>query len=81
MAGGRLSGRVALISGAASGMGACHARAFVAQGARVVLSDIADEAGRELAAELEDAAIYVHLDVTRSEEWETAVATAVEHFG
>lgn len=78
---GRLAGRVALISGAASGMGASHARAFVAEGAQVVLGDIADEPGLKLAAELGDAAVYVHLDVTVAEEWDAAVKTAVEHFG
>ncbi|WP_106400511.1 SDR family oxidoreductase [Actinocorallia populi] len=78
---GRLAGRVALISGAASGMGAAHARAFVAEGAQVVLGDIADEPGLKLAAELGDAAAYVHLDVTVAEEWDAAVKTAVERFG
>ncbi|MEU6040841.1 SDR family oxidoreductase [Actinomadura sp. NPDC047616] len=78
---GRLAGRVALISGAASGMGASHARAFVEHGAQVVLGDIADEAGRALAEELGDAAAYVHLDVTRSRDWEAAVAETVERFG
>ncbi|MFE3193178.1 SDR family oxidoreductase [Nocardia sp. NPDC059240] len=78
---GRLDGRVALISGAASGMGASHARAFIAEGASVILGDIADEAGAKLAAELGDAAAFVHLDVTRADEWATAVATAVERFG
>ena len=78
---GRLAGRVALISGAASGMGAAHARAFVAEGAQVVLGDIADEPGLKLAAELGDAAVYVHLDVTVAGEWDAAVKTAVERFG
>ncbi|SEG88906.1 3alpha(or 20beta)-hydroxysteroid dehydrogenase [Thermomonospora echinospora] len=78
---GRLSGRVALISGAASGMGASHARAFVEHGAHVVLGDIADEAGGELAAELGEAAVYVHLDVTQAADWAAAVAEAVERFG
>ncbi|GAA0956920.1 SDR family oxidoreductase [Actinocorallia libanotica] len=78
---GRLAGRVALISGAASGMGAAHARAFVAEGAQVVLGDITDEPGLKLAAELGDAAAYVHLDVTVAEEWDAAVKTAVERFG
>lgn len=77
----RLSGRVALISGAASGMGASHARAFVAEGASVVIGDIADEAGAKLAAELGDAAVFTHLDVTRGADWDLAVATAVERFG
>ncbi|WP_433755609.1 glucose 1-dehydrogenase [Nocardia sp. CA-135398] len=78
---GRLSGRVALISGAASGMGASHARAFAEEGASVVIGDIADEAGTQLTEELGDRAAYVHLDVTRSEEWEAAVAATVRRFG
>ncbi len=78
---GRLTGRVALITGAASGMGACHARAFVAEGAAVVVADIADEAGTRLVQELGERAVYMHLDVTRADDWAAAVATAVETFG
>ncbi len=78
---GRLAGRVALISGGASGMGASHARAFVAEGARVMLGDIADDAGRALAAELGEQAAYVHLDVTESADWQAAVTATVERFG
>ncbi|MEU6581488.1 SDR family oxidoreductase [Nocardia sp. NPDC046763] len=78
---GRLDGRVALISGAASGMGASHARAFVAEGASVLIGDITDEAGAKLAAELGDTAAYVHLDVTSAADWRAAVDTAVERFG
>ena len=77
----RLQGKVALISGGARGMGESHARAMVAQGAKVVLADILDEQGEALAAELGDDAIYVHLDVTNSDEWATAVATTVARFG
>lgn len=78
---GRLDGRVALISGAASGMGASHARAFVAEGASVVIGDIADEGGAKLAAELGDGVVFVHLDVTSLVDWQAAVAAAVERFG
>ncbi|MBB5917562.1 3alpha(or 20beta)-hydroxysteroid dehydrogenase [Nocardia transvalensis] len=77
----RLSGRVALISGAASGMGASHARAFVAEGAAVVLGDIALDAGKQLAAELGERAAFVPLDVTSSADWQTAVRTTVDLFG
>ncbi|MFF0487648.1 SDR family oxidoreductase [Nocardia sp. NPDC003482] len=77
----RLAGRVALISGGASGMGAAHARAFVAEGAAVVLGDIADDAGARLVADLGDAAAYVHLDVTRAADWAAAVAETVRRFG
>ncbi|MEV0357875.1 glucose 1-dehydrogenase [Nocardia sp. NPDC050697] len=77
----RLSGKVALISGAARGMGAAHARAVVAAGGRVVLGDILDEPGAALAAELGDAAVYVPLDVRDPEAWSAAVRTAEESFG
>lgn len=77
----RLEGRVALISGGARGMGAAHARGLVDEGARVVIGDILDEEGQAVAAELGDAARYVHLDVTNEADWEAAVATAEEAFG
>lgn len=77
----RLDGKVALISGGARGMGASHARAMVAHGAKVVLGDILDADGEALAAELGDAAAYVHLDVTSRDGWDAAVATALERFG
>src|SRR5262245_180735 len=61
---GRVEGKVALISGAARGMGAADARLFVAEGAKVVLGDVLHDDGAALAAELGDAAVYVPLDVT-----------------
>lgn len=78
---GRLDGKVALVSGAARGMGAAHARAMVDQGAKVVLGDILDEEGRAVAKGLGEDAAYVHLDVTVPEDWEAAVETAVQRFG
>ena len=77
----RLEGKVALISGGARGMGESHARAMVAQGAKVVLGDILDAEGQALAKELGDSAVYVHLDVTSREQWAAAVDTAVKTFG
>ena len=77
----RLEGKVALISGGARGMGESHARAMVAQGAKVVLGDILDAEGQALAKELGDSAVYVHLDVTSREQWVAAVDTAVKTFG
>ena len=62
-------------------MGASHARALVAEGAKVVTGDILDDEGQELADELGDAARYVHLDVTRPDQWKAAVAAAVGEFG
>ncbi|WP_104103330.1 glucose 1-dehydrogenase [Arthrobacter sp. 08Y14] len=77
----RLKDKVALITGAASGMGASHARAFVREGAKVMIADINDDAGAALAEELGDAARYVHLNVTSAEEWAAAVAATLEAFG
>jgi cyclopentanol dehydrogenase len=75
---GRLDGKVALISGGARGQGACEARMFCAEGAKVVFGDILDEQGREvekaLRSEGMDAA-YVHLDVTQAADWQNAVET------
>jgi len=77
----RLSGKVALVTGAAQGMGAAHARAIVDDGGSVVLADIGDEAGRQLAASLGQRARYVHLDVTSATDWSAAVTVAVDTFG
>lgn len=78
---GRLEGKVAIITGAARGQGEAEARLFVAEGARVLLADIRDEEGEAVAADLGDAAAYVHLDVTDAAQWEAAVAHAEERFG
>ncbi len=78
---GRLAGKVALITGAARGMGAAHARRFVAEGARVVLGDILDDEGTALAAELGPDARYIRLNVTQPDDWAAAVALALADFG
>ncbi|MBV2182657.1 3-hydroxyacyl-CoA dehydrogenase [Castellaniella sp. MT123] len=67
--------QVILITGGASGLGAGTARALAAQGARVVLADVQDEAGRALAAELDQT--YVHCDVTSESDAQAAVDAAV----
>ncbi len=77
----RVSGKVALISGGARGMGAEHARLLVKEGAKVVIGDILDDEGKALAAEIGDSARYIHLDVTKMEDWDAAVALAVQEFG
>lgn len=74
----RLTGKTAIITGAARGQGAAEARLFVSQGARVVLADILDEPGRQLADELGDQARYTHLDVSDPQHWSTAVRLAQE---
>jgi NAD(P)-dependent dehydrogenase (short-subunit alcohol dehydrogenase family) len=81
---GRLDGKVALISGGARGQGATEAQLFAREGARVVLGDILDEAGRHVEAAVRSAggeATYVHLDVTSEDHWRTAVDTAVQRYG
>lgn len=75
----RLSGKVALITGAARGQGAAAARRFVAEGASVMITDVLDAQGKELAAEL--GASYCHLDVSSEEDWAAAVSATVETFG
>lgn len=77
----RVSGKVALISGGARGLGAAMARRLVEEGAQVVIGDVLSEEGKDLAAELGDACRYVNLDVTRAQHWDSAVATAVDEFG
>lgn len=77
----RLAGKVALISGSARGMGESHARRFVSEGAKVMISDVLDEDGRTVAKDLGDATAYVHLDVTDEQSWNDAVAATVDAFG
>ena len=78
---GRLDGKVALISGAARGMGNATARAFAREGAKVVVTDLIDEEGEAFVKELGDGAIYRHLDVTKEDEWQAAVEAATNTFG
>ena len=78
---GRLDNKIAIITGAAQGMGAAHARLFVAEGAKVVLTDLNEEKGHALAAELGENAVFVKQNVTSEEDWATVLATAEEKFG
>jgi len=65
----RLSGKIALVTGGARGIGAAIGQAFVAEGARVWLSDVRDEEGSAVAAKLGSQATYRHLDVREELEW------------
>jgi 3alpha(or 20beta)-hydroxysteroid dehydrogenase len=78
---GRLVGKVALVSGAARGMGRAEALLFAREGARVVVADVLDEEGARVAAEIGDAARFQHLDVTREADWTAAVAATTAAFG
>ena len=78
---GRLDGKVAIITGAARGMGEAHARRFVEEGARVVVADVLDKEGEALAADLGAAGAYERLDVTDGDEWRRAVDATIARWG
>jgi len=78
---GKLSGKVALITGGARSMGAATARLFVEEGARVVVADVLEAEGQALAAELGESAVFQKLDVSVEAEWLAAVERATSHFG
>jgi NAD(P)-dependent dehydrogenase (short-subunit alcohol dehydrogenase family) len=77
---GRLEGQVALVTGAASGVGEATARLFARDGARVVLADIQDELGSAVAKEIGEDARYRHCDVREEAQVESAIQTALEEF-
>jgi NAD(P)-dependent dehydrogenase (short-subunit alcohol dehydrogenase family) len=81
---GRLDGKVALISGAARGLGESQATLFATEGARVVLGDVLEEPGQRVAEQITAAggdAVFVPLDVTSEADWERALAVALERYG
>ena len=77
----RLQSKTALVTGAARGIGEAIARAFVREGARVLLTDLDDSRGGAVAAELGDAAAYRHLDVREEDHWSAAVAEVERRWG
>jgi NAD(P)-dependent dehydrogenase (short-subunit alcohol dehydrogenase family) len=78
---GRVSGKVAVVTGAASGLGEATARLMHAEGASVLLTDIQDDRGQRVAAELGDRCRFLHCDVTSEPEVAGAVDAAVHGFG
>jgi len=78
---GRLTGKVALISGAARGQGEAEARLLASEGAKVVLADVLDEDGTTVAKDIGDDALYLHLDVTDEAQWQAVVDKSIDRFG
>jgi len=77
----RFDNRTVLITGGARGLGASHARGFVAEGANVVIADVLDQEGRALAHEFGRKAIFSRLDVTNDKGWASTVEAAEDAFG
>ena len=80
----RLEGRVALVTGGASGIGKATVYRLAEEGAKVLFSDIQDELGQEVATHLKELgheAMYLHHDVTSPGDWEYAVETALTEYG
>ena len=78
---GQLEGKVAIITGAASGIGEATTRLFVAEGAKVVMTDIQEALGTRIAEELGSSVVFLRHDVTDEAGWPMIVDTAVSHFG
>ena len=80
----RLKDKVAIITGGGQGMGAEEARLFASEGAKVVIADINDEAGRKVEAEIDESggdAVFAHMDVTNEEDWAKLVQDTVSRYG
>ena len=77
----KLTGKTAIITGGARGMGAATAKLFVEEGANVVITDILEEEGKATAEALGEAAIFVKHDVRLEADWESVVSAALEVFG
>lgn len=77
----RLDGKVAVITGGASGIGRASVQLFVEEGARVVIADIMEDRGRALADEVGKNAVFLRADVSREDDVKAAVDLAVERFG
>lgn len=78
---GRVSGKVAIVTGAASGLGEADARLLAAEGATVVLTDIDEKKGQAIADELGPNAIFIQQDVSSEDTWKSVIDTVMDRFG
>lgn len=78
---GQVNGKVAIVTGAAKGMGEAHAKLLAEEGAKVVVADLDVEAGKQVAEAIGKQAIFVELDVTDKQSWSDAVDKTIENFG
>ena len=78
---GRLEGKVALVTGGASGIGAETSRIYAREGAKIAIADINDNAGHAVAQEIGDAAFYAHLDTRNEDAWQAIVKQVGETYG
>jgi 3alpha(or 20beta)-hydroxysteroid dehydrogenase len=78
---GLLDGKVAIVTGGARGMGATHVRKLAKEGAKVIISDLDEESGEQLAEEIGEQAIFVKHDVTNLDDWNNIISKGKEAFG
>ena len=78
---GRVTGKVAIVTGAARGMGAAHAKRLIEEGAKVMLTDVLDSEGEATAKALGSNARYLHLDVTKDSDWQSVMSATEAAFG
>ena len=78
---GRLENKIAIITGASNGMGASHAKMFVEEGAKVVMTDVDVDKGKELANKLGENALFIQQDVSNEDDWKRVIEEAEKTYG